>query len=269
MKVRRPALDFSDTPAHWAKISEYAQSCNATSLWIPYLERFLNRVLARALSHLKDEGKLTDTLRTDVRTFIRQESNHYALHEEFNSILPRNGYNVAHLEALFEAEFDKLLKTKSIHFLTAFCEGFETLGPPSALAWLDENEEMLVGAQPEVVTLWKWHLMEEYEHRMVCHDIFHAVHGGYFMRIYGFVYQLRMLNGFSRMARQHLLAIDRASMTPEHVQQSVLREKEVIKRQMKRLLPRLFKVFSPFYTPGHAPEPKMYKPYMAKIEAAL
>lgn len=269
MKARRPTLDFSTTPAHWAPNHEYAHSCNSNSLWIPYLERFLNRVLAKALSHLKDSEKLTEELRADVRMFIRQESNHYALHDAYNAILPRSGYDVATFEAMFEAEFEKLFQTKSITFLTAYCEGFETLGPPAALNWLDESEDMLEGARPEVVALWKWHLMEEYEHRAVCHDVYHAVHGGYFMRIYGFLYQLRQLQSFSKKVRTYLLEVDRARMTPEERKASIRREKEVARRLKRKMLPRLLKVFSPFYTPRNAPEPRMYRSHMRTVEAAL
>ena len=269
MKVRRPALDFSQTPAHWAKIPEYAQFYNASSLWIPALERFLNRVMTRVLSEYKGSDRLSPKLREEVRTFIRQESNHYALHDAVNSILPRNGYDVARFEALFEAEFETLFRTKSLEFLTAYCEGFETLGPPAAIKWLDESEHMLVGARPEVVRLWKWHLVEEYEHRTVCHQVFHAVHGGYALRIRGFLYQFRQLQGFSRMVRNYLLEVDRAGMSPAEREESVQREKALAKELARTMLPRLVKVFSPYYDPRRSPQPQMYKSYMAEIEAAI
>ena len=155
MKVRRPHFDFSDTPAHWSRIPEHAQACNASSLWIPYLERFLNRVLTKVLAQYKDSGRISDELRAEVRTFIRQESNHYLLHDQYNTIIKHGKYDVRRFEALFEAEFQKLLDTKSLAFLTAYCEGFETLGPPAALSWLGEIEDLLEGARPEVANLWK------------------------------------------------------------------------------------------------------------------
>jgi len=269
MKVRRPRFDFSKTPAHWSRIPEHAQACNASSLWIPYLERFLNRVLTMVLSQHKDSGKICPELRGEVRTFIRQESNHYSLHDQYNTILKCGKYDLSRFEALFEAEFHKLLDTKSIAFLTAYCEGFEALGPPAALSWLGEIEDLLEGARPEVANLWKWHLMEEYEHRTVCHDVFHAVHGGYFMRVYGFLYQLRQLGNFTKMVRDYLLEVDRAEMTPEERDASIKREKMVSRRIKGLTMWRLLNVFSPFYTPRKAPEPVMFRSYMAELEAAL
>jgi len=106
MKVRRPMIDFSATPVHWCQTAEFAQGMNAASLWIPHLERFLNRVLTKALTTLAPASPETPHLKAVSRTFIRQESNHYALHESFNTILSSNGYDTAPLAAHFAAEFE-------------------------------------------------------------------------------------------------------------------------------------------------------------------
>lgn len=269
MRVRRPNFDFAQTPAVWAKIPEFALNSNANSLWIPHLERFLNRVMAKSLSALKTKDEETDSLRNDVKIFIRQESNHYALHADFNSILSRSGFDMGTLEKQFEAEFERLFSTKSLAFLCAYCEGFETLGPPAALVWLDEIEDLLDGADPQVVSLWKWHLMEEYEHRTVCHDVYHRIHGGYFMRIYGLMYQLKHLMGFSAMARTAMLEQFRAGMSEEQRRESVRREKMVSRRLARALLPRIARACLPFYTPRKSPEPKMFRSHMVQVEAAL
>jgi len=269
MKVRRPSFDFSDTPARWSAIPEFAQIMNASSLWIPHLERFLNRVMTRALSELRADDLQTPQIKSDVRLFIRQEANHYALHGAFNAILARHGYEVAELERQFAAEFEKLFETRSLAFLCAYCEGFETLGPPSALVWLDEIEDLLVGARPEVVRLWKWHLMEEYEHRTVCHDVFHAISGSYFLRIYAFFYQLRQLTGFSKKVREHLLAHDREHMTQHELRASRKRQRAVSRKIFRLTMPRLLKALSPLYTPRKAKEPRMLGSYMAEVEERL
>jgi predicted metal-dependent hydrolase len=269
MKVRRPEFDFSDTPPHWCAVPEFAQGMNAASLWIPYLERFLNRVLAKALKTLDPENPETERIKADGRMFIRQESNHYTTHEAFNTILARNGYDLAELEQLFEREFERLFSTKSLAFLTAYCEGFETLGPPHALVWLDEIEDLLQGARPEVVGLWKWHLMEEYEHRTVCHDVFHAIHGGYFMRLYGFFFQLWHLRGFTQKVAKVLQTKDEAIMSHEEIALSRQRRKQVNKQIGRLILPLLLQVLSPFYNPRRSPEPKAYRRHMAAVEAKL
>ena len=117
MRVRKPDVDFSQTSARWAPHGEFAQQMNASSLWIPHLERFLNRVMSQANAKLDASNPRHARLKADIRTFIRQEGNHTALHAAFNEILPREGYDVAHFERHFEKDFKRLLATKSFKFL--------------------------------------------------------------------------------------------------------------------------------------------------------
>ena len=72
MKVRRPALNFAETPAHWAANSEFAQNFNASSLWIPHLERFHNRVMTKAVSKMDSSDPSMQRLISEVRIVIRQ-----------------------------------------------------------------------------------------------------------------------------------------------------------------------------------------------------
>lgn len=265
MKVRRPTFDFSETSPHWAASPEFSQSFNATSLWIPHLERFLNRVMARAIAALDPADPATPRLRDDTKLFIRQEAMHYTNHSAFNAILTRHGYDVAAYERYFEAEFERLFATRSLAFLCAYCEGFETMGPPAALAWLGGMEDLLEGADPEVVRLWKWHLMEEFEHRTVCHDVFHAVSGSYFLRVYGLIYQFFHLSGFSSQVLRYLTERDRSEMTREQITTSKRRARTASWRMAKALLPRTLRAMLPFYSPRNAKEPKMYRSMLAQM----
>lgn len=270
MRVRRPKFDFSQTPPHWTANPEFAQSMNASSSFIPHLERFLNRVMEKARDDIHGDDSASVALREDIAVFIKQEAQHYTNHAAFNRILPRSGYaRVPEFEQKIAAEFAQMLRTKSRAFLYAYCEGFETLGPPSALVWLDEIEDMLEGADPNAVALWKWHLMEEYEHRTVCHDVFHRFHGGYFLRVYGLWYQLRHLTGYSKRVRQYLLAEDRKSMTPAQRKESIKREKRAASRIRRLTLPRLLRALSPFYSPRKCQQPKMFESYKAAVESNL
>jgi len=269
MRARKPALDFSETPARWAPNGEFAQQMNASSLWIPALERFLNRVMSQANARLDGADPVQARLKADIRAFIRQEGNHTALHAACNAILPRAGYDVAEFERQFEQGFQRLMKTRSFKFLCAYCEGFETLGPPMALVWLDEIEDLVGAADPNVVRLWKWHLMEEYEHRTVCHDVARAFGVGYFQRLHGFFFQLTHLQGFSRQVRDYLLAQDALTMTPEEVRAMHRRSKAVGRKVLRLALPRILKALLPFHDPRRDPEPRAYRSYMNEIEASL
>jgi len=270
MRVRQPKFDFSQSPAIWTRIPEFAQIQNAASVGIPPLERFLNRVMAKARKEIVGDDPASVALRADITTFIRQESCHYAVHDQMNAILVRDGYDrIPEIEQKIEAHYNCLLKTKSLAFLVAYCEGFETLGPASAIAWCgDSLDEYLAGADPNVEMLFRWHLLEEFEHRHVCFDTFKRLHGGYFMRIYGFLYQLVCFKKFAGMVKDHLLEKDRSIMSPAEVLESKRREKAVARKLMKNVVWNLIKVFSPSYRPHNLPIPSRWKAIEQEIDAS-
>lgn len=269
MRVRQPEFDFSNSHAHWAPNLEFAQSQNGASVGIPPLERFLNRVMAKARKEIKGDDPESVALRADVTTFIRQESCHYAMHDRMNEMLVRDGYDrVPELEREIEAHYARLFETKSLAFLTAYCEGFETLGPASAMAWCgDSLDAYLKDSDPNIETMWRWHLLEEYEHRHVCYDVFKRIHGGYFLRIYAFFYQLYFFSKYAGKVKNYLLEVDRAKMDAAERKESKKREKMVAKMMMKNILYNLLQVLSPSYRPHVLPIPKIWQQLESDIDA--
>jgi predicted metal-dependent hydrolase len=268
MRVRQPKFDFSQSPAVWSAVPEFAHSQNAASVGIPPLERFLNRVMAKARKEIVGDDPASVALRADITTFIRQESCHYAVHDQMNAILVRDGYDrIPEFEQEIEAHYNRLFETKSLAFLVAYCEGFETLGPASAIAWCgDSLNNYLVGADPNIEMMYRWHLMEEFEHRHVCFDTFKRLHGGYFMRIYGFLYQLICFRKYASSVRNYLLEKDRAGMTAQQVKESKQREKAVSRALMKDVIWNLVKVFSPTYRPHNLPIPTRWRQIEDEID---
>lgn len=268
MRVRQPKFDFSESRAVWAPVREFAHTQNGASVGIPALERFLNRVMAKARKEITGDDPASVALRADITTFIRQESCHYAVHDQMNEILVRDGYDqIPEIEKEIEAHYNHLFETKSLAFLLAYCEGFETLGPASAIAWCgDSLDHYLVGADRNIEMMYRWHLLEEFEHRHVCFETFKRIHGGYFLRIYGFLYQLQCFKKYSTMAKNHLLEKDRAGMTAQERKESKRREKEVARALMKTVIRNLVKVFSPSYRPQNLPIPKRWDKIESEID---
>lgn len=260
MRVRQPNFDFSNSRAHWAPVPEFAQMNNSISVGVPALERFLNRVMAMARKEITGDDEASVKLRADITTFIRQEACHTSVHEQMNQVLIRDGYDrIPELEKKIEAHYEHLLKTKSLPFLVAYCEGFETIGPASAMGWCgDAFDSYLEGADPNFVMGYRWHLLEEYEHRHVCYDTFKRIHGGYFLRIYGFFYQMRAFGSLGKMVNRYLTSVDRRGMSPEEVEQSRERKRGVIKTMNAPVLKSLLKVLLPNYKPHILPKPKFW-----------
>jgi uncharacterized protein len=258
MRVRMPQFEFARSTGRWIpKAGEFAHLLNANSVVIPHLERFLNKVMAKAASHISADDAESKRIRADIRTFIKQESCHYTVHGSFNEMLINNGYDrIPELEKRITAHYDRLITTKSLPFLLAYCEGFESLTPPTAENWFNGSmDRMMSDADPAVLAMWRWHLMEEFEHRTVCHDAFKAVHGGNVLRIYGWLYQAASISRMVGWVYRYLLEVDRQQMTTQEIERSKRNAKRSVMgfaAPMVRAAPR---ILSPGYTPRDLSEP--------------
>ena len=267
MRVRQPVFDFSKTTARWAPFTEFAYRQNGLSFTTPPLERFLNRVLAKARSQVTGDDPASVKLRADISTFIKQESCHYTTHEQFNRAVAVGFDRIPEFEAKVEAHYARLLEKHSLPFLLAYCEGFETLGPLGAELMINSKlGYFLKGADPNVVMLFRWHAMEEFEHRTVAYDTFKRIHGGYLMRMAGFFYQLYWFNKLANDIARYMLEEERAKMTPEEVAESKRREKAVSKAMRKAVLRHIPKLLLPWYSPHRLPIPKGFAALEREID---
>jgi predicted metal-dependent hydrolase len=259
MRVRMPKFDFTQSRGRWMpKAGEFSHILNANSVVIPYLEPFLNRVMARARAEIKGQDPESQRVREDISTFIKQESCHYTIHGAFNEMLLREGYTeIPEIQKRVKAHYDRLLRTKSLPFLVAYCEGFESLVPPTGASWFNgEMDRMTEGAEPNAMNMWRWHIMEEFEHRTVCHDAYKALGGNDLLRAYGFFYQLFSLGRMVGWAYRHMLAVDRARMTPEDAAKSKRNSRRTIKSFFGPIFTAMPRILSPSYSPRQIPDPK-------------
>ncbi len=137
---------------------------NALSLSFPDGERF-------CIQSVKRFAKDTPPrLAADIRAFVAQEGAHTREHIAFNQITERSGYAVAEIEAYINRRLDiararpplaQLAATMALeHFTAAFAH--RLLAEP----------ELTAGAPPELARLWRWHSIEEIEHKGVAYDVF-------------------------------------------------------------------------------------------------
>lgn len=259
MRVRSPAIDFSDVRPDWAPNREFAQYYNAASTVPAHVEPFLVKVMMRARDELaKRPGQ--QRLLEDVEIFIKQEVQHCKRHVAFNQRLYDSGYaGMRELEAPYEADYQRWLEDKSLRFLLAYSEGFEAMGSSSAEVFFTQLDDYLDGADESAVTLWKWHLAEEFEHRSVCYDVYKALYGrglrSYLYRLYGFVYAITHIGSHVKRVNAYLLEQDRRNLSANERDTSFERQRQVKQHITKASLPRLLKVFSPFYDPARKKAP--------------
>jgi uncharacterized protein len=160
VQVRQPRFDFSDVDPIWADDVAAVHGINAQGIVPAYIEPFLIKVMRRAKAEL-DPLEHADLLR-DIDVFNKQEAQHFKFHAALNQRVREHGYaGMVEFERSYEAEYDQMLATRSLRWLVAYCEGFESMGLAAAPMFVDGGlEESLPGADPTVLALWKWHLAE-------------------------------------------------------------------------------------------------------------
>lgn len=159
----------SSTPRWWMGGDPVATAVmNALSLTFPDGERFFIQAVRRY------EKDAPAPLRAQVRAFTAQEGAHTREHIAFNDLTRRAGYDVAEAEAFVERRLGLARARPSIAQLaaTVALEHFTAAFAHALLA----RPEILEGAPPELARLWRWHSIEEIEHKAVAYDVFmHAI----------------------------------------------------------------------------------------------
>ena len=167
-------FDFADVDlANWhpdgPHVSHYF---NVHSLQFPRGERFF----INSVRHYRDQ--VTDpVLQQQVAGFIAQEAMHGREHETYNAALARIGYPLEAMDRWVERslKFAKLtMPPKGRLAMTAALEHLTAIGADDLLT----RDQSLDGAPPQMAQLWRWHAIEETEHKAVAFDVYRLVAGG-------------------------------------------------------------------------------------------
>jgi predicted metal-dependent hydrolase len=135
---------------------------NAMSASFPHGEAFF----IETLRHFRD--KVEPALAAEIEAFIKQELVHAREHLALNRRVTDTGYDVAPLETRVETRL-KLLRTKGPIVALAATIALEHLTAVFAHEVLADRRHM-AGADPELAQLWRWHCIEEVEHKGVAFD---------------------------------------------------------------------------------------------------
>lgn len=139
---------------------------NALSATFPQGERFF----MEAVKAFRDEA--SGPLGEQISAFLFQESMHSREHVVFNEIATRAGYDMKPLEARTGRRLAWGRKREPIEQLAGTC-ALEHFTAILAQALLKDRIH-LEGAPADAEALWRWHAMEEIEHKAVAYDTFLA-----------------------------------------------------------------------------------------------
>ncbi len=107
-------------------------------------------------------------LATEIRAFIRQEVNHTREHLAFNRAAAEAGYDLSGIDARVERLIG-LVYARPKHAWLAVTMALEHFTAMFAHEFLTHPEHF-AGADSEQAELWRWHAVEEIEHKAVAYD---------------------------------------------------------------------------------------------------
>jgi uncharacterized protein len=157
---------------------------NGLSILFPEGERFFIRSVLAYRDQISDPKLLQE-----IKEFSAQEAQHTLVHEAMNALAARHGYPVAKLESWVRRDLRRFSnrgkKSKAARraalAMTVCMEHFTAI---LAFQVLTNAAATQQGLDPAVQALFKWHALEETEHKSVAFDVYHATSGGpVFLRI--------------------------------------------------------------------------------------
>lgn len=247
--------ELESVPQHWFADNPLVTHVeNAFSILIPPGELFF----IRSVRHYEDRVRDPE-LRELMRAFIQQEGLHTRAHNEFNASIGRFGIDVdreiAYANRVF-AWLQKILPRKVQLGVTVFLEHLTATG-----AHMLFTEPLVVESMhPEMVRFWRWHAVEELEHKAVAFDVFRAVGGGYLLRVFSALAALLLLAiPFDRIVRR-MMKQDPTVITPEIRRRARELNRKVMGPQLRMI--------AGYFKPGFHPWDFDDTPYLTKWYAS-
>ncbi|MDX1496213.1 MAG: metal-dependent hydrolase [Salinisphaeraceae bacterium] len=148
------------------------QLLNALSLLFPDGERFF----IDSVRHY--EKRITDPkLKQDVKGFIGQEAMHGREHQVYNDALQAAGLPAEEIQAQVVEMLklgQKTLSPRAQLAITIALEHFTAILADALLS----DDRIMADVPEEMAALWRWHAIEETEHKAVAYDVYQEMEGG-------------------------------------------------------------------------------------------
>ncbi|MFA7555470.1 MAG: metal-dependent hydrolase [Spongiibacteraceae bacterium] len=256
-EARKIEVDFSGARIDWLPSDpELAQFWNAISIGLPLLEGYLIRSLKVAQKDLPADRH---DLIADCQLFCQQESNHSKTHMKFNDMVRATGHYPKLDEYVDKLRDDYVqFNKKGLRHGMLYSEGFETAGPVFAAYFLVQANKRLQEKDVDLVTLslWRWHLSEEFEHRSCAFNVVEALYGTYWGRLGGIIKATAHLLSFGIPLSEYMLKEDIKAGRIDGGLKGFVRKFKSYSGMFFFITPRLLRAFSPWYNPKNLKPPQ-------------
>lgn len=175
LQIRPRHMDFDlpkPLPRHWHSGDAFKSHLfDAMSVLFPDGERFF----IDSVRHFRD--RIDDpVLKEQIRGFIGQEGHHSREHLEYSDRLRDLDYDIETIERRARARIRYTQKRFSPQRQLAATAALEHITAIMADGLLKDTRVM-DGAHPTMARLWRWHALEETEHKAVAFDVYNQVCG--------------------------------------------------------------------------------------------
>ncbi|MCD8523779.1 MAG: metal-dependent hydrolase [Saccharospirillaceae bacterium] len=171
-------FELDDIPKYWYGNDVFKSTfMNALSCLFPEGERMF-------MDAVRDNQKnITDPqLLKQIKGFIKQEAIHGHEHAQYNDFLKKWNYPIDKIMSFEKKEkiwMKKWLPRKHRLAITCALEHFTAIMAHQILT----NPESTEGMHPQFKEMWRWHAVEETEHKAVAYDVYQAAVGSYWLRV--------------------------------------------------------------------------------------
>ena len=171
-------FELDDIPKYWYGNDVFQSTfMNALSCLFPEGERMF-------MDAVRDNQKnITDPqLLKQIKGFIKQEAIHGHEHAQYNDFLKKWNYPIDKIMDFEKKEkiwMKKWLPRKHRLAITCALEHFTAIMAHQVLT----NPAATEGMHPQFKEMWRWHAIEETEHKAVAFDVYHAAVGSYWLRV--------------------------------------------------------------------------------------
>lgn len=198
-----------DSPALWnTQLPEFSIAANAISLLMPAVEPAVIRSLRQVQQDVSPE------LGVEVAEFCRQEMEHQRQHNRFNQILIDRYPRLRTVTNLAAKWYGRIGRGKNPHGDVAFTAASEALAFSMA-RWAEDHLTTLFDpADPEVATMFLWHLAEEVEHKSVAHEVRRELNVSTFQYVVSSVKMIAALSLFTLSAILVMMIGERKVWSP-------------------------------------------------------
>lgn len=163
--VRDERFNRNTTPNRWWAGEPFGTAWhNALSATFPRGEAYF---IESVKAHRDGAGP---KLEAEIRAFVRQEINHTREHVAFNKLAENHGYDIKAIDKRVE-ELLAMTKNRPVIVNLAATMALEHYTAMMAHEFL-VNPQHFAKADPEVRAMWKWHAIEEIEHKGVAFDTY-------------------------------------------------------------------------------------------------